>query len=274
MTQQQGEYQNPQFPLQQLQPDTMPVQMQPCSQVQVEEKKWYHKTEFADKLRDTDSFHIQADEYFSTTKYSVKDSSFDSIFTANQNTGSYTRKCWGTNRSFVVVLRDSSNRDVLLFERATDCSCCCGYMCSNKLKVTTQTGDLLGTVEQSSEFTIKNEFGRPVYTVKKPRNSIFSCSPDKRKPFELYDSFDGSYVGTLAMNSALWDKSLKPFDEGDYFSVSFPATLDPSLKIVCLGALFLKYFNYYNYRIGCCDALSCCCKFCSIGLLLGILVCH
>lgn len=273
--QQPGGFQYPQYPPQQpqpyppqsypsqanyppsQQPFPPPVQTQPSSQYQPGAVSyWYQNTTFADYLRNAHSFHVkQAVELLEAfigwetpNKYSIKDQSGNKIFAAVEDSDMCGRQLCGKYRSFTIRLRNTGNQDVLLFERDIDCSCCFGLCCPDTLKVMTSTGQLLGTVKQSfaifyPTFTIENAVGNPIFTIEGPLCPSSFC-PGQSVLFKLCNVTNGAPVGTISKEWSGWGREL--FTDADYFSMSFPVDLDPSLKAVCLGALFLIEYRYFE----------------------------
>lgn len=245
-------------PSQQQQPFPTPIQTQPGAQYETGAvSQWYQNTNFADYLRNAHSFHVKQSvellEAFvgweSPNKYSIKDQNGNKIFAAVEDSDTMcTRQLCGKHRAFTIRLRNMTKQDVLLFERGFDCSCCFALCCPDSLKVMTSTGQLLGTVTEefhifSPTFTIRNAVGNPIFKVDGPM-CVFSACPGQNVLFKLCNASNGAPVGTISKEWSGWGREL--FTDADYFSMSFPVDLDPSLKAVCLGALFLIDYQFFE----------------------------
>lgn len=158
------------------------------------------------------------------------------------------RQFCGKHRAFRIAVKDKRGLDILTFERDIDCSCCCGLLCPDNISVKAAGGQILGNVSEEFNFLyptflLKDATGRAIFRVQGPicPLSFGSCGGDVN--FRVM-TMDGVSVGTI---SKQWGGIVREmFTDADYFAISFPHDLDPSMKAVCLGALFLIDIEYFE----------------------------
>lgn len=141
-----------------------------------------------------------------------------------------------------------SGQDVLIFDRGLDCSCCCGLLCPDELQVRSASGQVLGFVTESFNilsptWKLKDALGNAVLKIEGPMCVCTIC-PGQNVNFALTSAATGQEIGKISKEWSGWVREL--FTDADSFSIFFPADLDPTMKAVCLGALFLIDFEYFE----------------------------
>lgn len=181
-------------------------------------------------------------------KYTVKDQSGNKVFYVGEESNLCFRQCLNQNRPFTLDVKDSSGADVMKMDRPLDCSCFCGLLCPDKMSVATPSGQLLGSIEEefhilNPAFQLKDASGRTQLRIEGPMCafSFGGCASDV--VFKVIN-LAGVPVGTISKEWSGFVREL--FTDADYFSMSFPVDLDPAMKAVCLGALFLIDYEYFE----------------------------
>ena len=178
-------------------------------------------------------------------KYSIKDQAGNKIFYAAEESSCLWRNLWQAGRPFTLVVRDRTGQNVLMFDRPCNCVCCFGCLCPDSLSVSTPSGEKLGSVHENCgiiypSYTLKDASGKAVFRVIGPWLPM-SCGG--AVTFRV-ENVSGATVGTISKEWSGWMQEL--FTDADYFSISFPVDLDPSMKAVCLGCLFLIDYQYFE----------------------------
>lgn len=182
-------------------------------------------------------------------KYSVSDQAGNKMFHAFEQSDCLARQVCDSLRPFTVYLKDTSGKEILNFERPLRCTqigCC---LClPQELRIRTPDGRLLGTVLQNcaifaSKFTIKDATGKSVLKIHGPwLPCAFRC---QGITFELR-SLNGSRIGAISKEFGGIVREM--FTDADTFGITFPIDLSPDIKAVCLGALFLIDFMYFEQK--------------------------
>lgn len=239
-------------PAYQHQPFPAPIQQQPGfgaggSSYGVVSTQWLTNTNFASYLMSATSFHVKQKVellevlvgWETANKYTVKDNSGNKVFYVGEETDCCNRNICGKARPFTLIVKDPRGMDVMRFERPLDCGCCFGLFCPSVVTVSLPNGQKLGTVEEECDllyprYALKNATGQTVLKIKGPLCPMaFGCGPVM---FQVTTPDDIS-VGTISKE---WGGLVRElFTDADFFSMSFPIDLDPAMKAVCLGALFL-----------------------------------
>lgn len=233
----------PPQPAYQHQPFPAPIQQQPATGGLI------NYPDFQDRLRNATSFHVKQNVelleaiigFETENRYTVKDQAGNKIFLVSEQTNCCSRQCFGKQRPFVLNVRDTNGVEVLTFERELDCGCCFGLFCPGLVKASRPNGQAIGFVQEEHSFlhpkyAIKDAQGNVRLGIKGPfcPTSFGSCQPDV--VFQLR-SPDKVVLGSISKH---WSGLLRElFTDADYFSISFPMELDPSLKAACLAGLFM-----------------------------------
>lgn len=238
-------------PSYQHQPSPAPIQNQPPFGgpiLQQGTTQWFGNADFAGYLRNATSFHVKQKielleiltGWETENKYTVKDQAGNKIFYVGERSDMCMRLCCDKMRAFTLEVKDTRGQNVLNFERALDCTCFCGLCNPDTLTVNTSNGQKLGAVQEKCsllfpKFKLKNGADQTVLKVEGPICPIaFGCG--QPIVFRLLTP-QGVSIGTISKEWSGFVREL--FTDADYFSISFPIDLDPAMKAVCLGALFL-----------------------------------
>lgn len=179
-------------------------------------------------------------------KYTVKDQAGNKIFYVGEESGCCPRQLCAGMRPFTLTVKDPVGNNILVYDRALDCGCCFGLFCPDSLTVSTPNGQKLGSVQEQCsllypKFNLKDAAGNTVLKIEGPLCPMsLGCG---QVVFRVTNK-NGVSVGTISKE---WSGVVRElFTDADYFSISFPPDLDPSMKAVCLGALFLIDFEYFE----------------------------
>lgn len=228
------------------QPFPAPIQHQPGQHGYAQQSNWFANPNFQDYLRHASSFHVkqkvellEAIVGFETeNKYTVKDQNGNKVFVVIEESNVCGRLCLGSSRPFTLRVKDVRGMDVIVIERGFDCTCCCGLFCADSVKIKDGVGNLLGTVVEECSllypmFKLHDAAGALRMKADGPACPI-ACGGNVT--FRL-TSPEGSPIGQIAKE---WGGLVRElFTDADYFSISFPQNLDPNMKAVCLGLLFM-----------------------------------
>ncbi|CAA2962542.1 Hypothetical predicted protein [Olea europaea subsp. europaea] len=248
----------PQQPQQQYypnQPFPPPIQQQPgqhYSQPMVG-SGWLQRN-FQGYLQNATSFHVKQKVelveailgWETGNQYSVSDQAGNKVFYVGEESNLCLRQLCNARRAFTLTVKDVQGANVLIMDRSLDCSCCFGCCCPDKLTVSTSNGQLLGTVEEefhilNPSFSVKNAAGSTVLRVEGPMCAM-SCLGGS-VVFQVLN-MSGVSVGTISKEWGGFVREL--FTDADSFHMSFPVDLDPAIKAVCMGALFLIDYEYFE----------------------------
>lgn len=216
---------------------------------------WSNNAPFHNYLIGASSFHVkQKVELFEAivgwetgNKYTVKDQSGNKVFYVGEESGCCPRQFCASSRPFTLTVKDPLGSNALVFDRPIDCSCCFGLCCQDSVTVSSPNGQLLGTVISTFNilyptYELKNSVGNTVLKIRGPfcPTSFGRCNA---VVFKVTNNSDIT-VGTISKE---WGGLVRElFTDADYFSMSFPQDLDPAMKAVCLGALFLIDFQFFE----------------------------
>jgi uncharacterized protein YxjI len=249
----QPNYYPPQQPGQQ--PFPPPIQQQPGQHYhQPMVGSGWLNSHFQNYLQHANSFHVKQKVelleaiigFEQGNQYTVKDQAGNKIFYVGEESNICGRQFCNSRRAFTLNVKDSAGSNVLVMDRGLNCTCFCGLCCPDKLTVSTPSGQLLGTVEEEFAilnplFAIKNAAGSTVLKVQGPILA-FSCLGGS-VVFQI-QNLQGVTVGTISKE---WGGIVSElFTDADSFHMSFPQDLDPAVKAVCMGALFLIDYEYYE----------------------------
>lgn len=181
-------------------------------------------------------------------KYKIKNTMGQDVYFAAEDTDFCTRYCCGTLRPFDIRITDNNGREILHFERPFRCQSCL-YPCflQEMTVISPQSNIILGYVKQewtilTPKYVVQNANGEPVYKIEGP---ICTCRCCADVVFHIYNLDGVTEVGTIRKQ---WTGLIREaFTDADSFCVSFPLELDPTLKAVLLGALFLIDYMYFEY---------------------------
>lgn len=179
-------------------------------------------------------------------KYTIKDQFGNKVFYAGEETQCLSRNILGKCRPFTVVIKDIRGMDVLRIDRGLDCACCCALFCADSLTVSTANGQKLGSVCEkfnifSPVFSIKDAGGNTRLKIEGPMCPLTVCGGSV--VFKLLTP-DGVTIGAVSKEYGGLVREL--FTDADQFNITFPPDLEPSIKAVCLGALFLIDYQYFE----------------------------
>lgn len=240
------------------QPFPAPIQHQPGfggQQQQPQANNWASTSNFHGYLRTATSFHVKQKVelleslvgWETPNKYTVKDQTGNKLFYVGEESGCCPRQLCASRRPFTLTTKDSQGNNILVFDRGLNCTCCCGLFCPDSLSVSTPNGQLLGTVKEGCNilyptFDLKDAFGNTQLKIEGPMCPVAfgRCGPAVFRVMNL----SGVSVGTISKEWSGFVREL--FTDADYFSMSFPMDLDPAMKAVALGALFLIDFQYFE----------------------------
>lgn len=234
-------------PAYQHQPFPAPIQSQPGQQgYAFTQSTWYANPNFQDYLRNATSFHVKQKVevleiltgFETENKYTVKDQNGNKIFYVIEESNCCGRLCLNSGRPFTLRVKDARGLDILVLERGIDCSLCCGLFCPDSLRVTDAAGNLLGSIgEECSllypKFKLNDATG---LTRMKADGPVCPMACGGSVTFGLRTP-DGARIGQISKEWAGIVQEL--FTDADNFSMSFPPNLEPNMKAVCLGLLFL-----------------------------------
>jgi len=179
-------------------------------------------------------------------KYSVTDQAGNKVFYVGEESGCLSRICCTLVRPFDMVVKDRSGQNILQFSRGFSFGIlCCNCCCTDTLTVVATGGQYLGCVEQSFSmsplFHVKDSVGRIVAKIEGP-----FCPTSCAGSAVVFNIFDlaGNSIGTIKKE---WGGLVREFfTDADYFSIGFPPNLDPTIKALLLGALFMIDFRYFE----------------------------
>lgn len=219
------------------------------------DNSWAANPDFRVALKRASSFHIKQEVelleaiigWEQANRYTVKDQSGNIVFFVTEDSGCCARQCCQASRAFTLSMRDNHGRLILTMDRPLNCTCCFGCCCPDSLTVSGPNGQRVGSVLEGCNiclpsFQLKDATGFTQFTVQGPLCPMsLGCGPVE---FRILNQ-SGFQVGVITKDWSGFVREL--FTDADYFSVSFPADLDPSMKAVCIGALFLIDFEYFEH---------------------------
>jgi hypothetical protein len=182
-------------------------------------------------------------------KYTVMDQAGNNIFFVNEESiACCSMKCFYECRPFTLTVKDNLGTNAFVIDRDLVCSCCCGL---DRLTVVTPSGQLLGTVKEEFALlrpvlAIENAAGVKVLQIKGPRWPSSCCG--NQVVFQV-QNLQGLKVGTISKKSVGpgREQLLKQVNVADTAHISFPSDLDPALKAVCVGLLFLIDYQFLEW---------------------------
>lgn len=211
---------------------------------------------YVDHLKEVSSFHVFQDVdvlkvavgWESPTFYTIKDQTGRELFRANELTDCLGRQFCCNDRPFNIQFKDLNNRHFLTLDKRASCSWFCGYFCRDTVLVTTPMGELVGSIEEDfhiiyPRFNLRNSEGQIVVRV---LGSCCGCNTCWRDVVFELSTRDGVKIGEITKNWSGFGREL--LTEAHQFHLNF-TQVDTSapMKAVCLGALFLIDFMYYQY---------------------------
>ncbi|XP_013922292.1 PREDICTED: phospholipid scramblase 1-like [Thamnophis sirtalis] len=189
--------------------------------------------------------------YESCNKYEVKNPTGQWIYFAVEENDDYNLYRYGTARSFIIKLFDSTNQPVMQLSRNFHCICCCFpcICCLQKLEVQAPLGTVIGYVKQkyyvcTPRFVIQNEAGENIVKLVGPN----LCNVRFRDvPFEIIPLNQKSAIGKIIRK---WKGfAIETTSGASTFITQFPMDLEVKTKALLLGACFLLDFMF-NERTG------------------------
>lgn len=171
------------------------------------------------------------------------------VYFAKEKSDFWSRQCCGALRELEMKITDSSEREVMQFERPFRCTGICFPGFLQELQVS-GPGGLYGTVVQEwslfeNNFTVKDEAGKPVLKIIGP---CLFCDCLLDIEFEIWNLERSVQVGRITKQ---WSGLLKEvFTDADNFGISFPMDLDVKIKATLLGAVFLIDFMFFEEAAG------------------------
>lgn len=241
--------QAPYYPGSTHQPFPPPIQQQPPPSIQGAGFNWYQNTNFQSYLTNASAIHVEQKVelleaitgWEQENKYTVKDHAGNKMFYAAEDSNLCARQFLSSSRPFSMTIKDRQGATILMFDRGIACDCCCGLLCPDVIDVRLPSGPILGSVKQNLGFTccfpsfsIRDSTERTHLTLEGPCLPMACCGG--RVQFKLKTP-TGASVGVISKE---WGGLVREyFTDADSFYMSFPQDLDPSLKAVCLAALFL-----------------------------------
>lgn len=183
--------------------------------------------------------------------YSLRDQNNARVMYAKEQSNFFTRQCCGNMRNFEVTISDFKNNEVVTFKRPLSCSWFCGKFCKDKMFVHSKDDRLLGSIEQKfsvfkPNLLLKDAAGKTVFKLKGPCWPCRTCSwvcGCNHVDFKLLTN-NGVEVGRIVKK---WSGILKEaFTDADNFTITFPRDLSLEMKAVCMGALILIDFEYFE----------------------------
>lgn len=187
-------------------------------------------------------------------KYSIKNGN-NKLFRVCEKSNGCSRLCFGPRRGFNMTLEDTNGRCVLSLERNVNCSWFCGACLKDSIRVISGDGQILGSVVEDfnlfyPRFKLKDKDSNTILRLKGPFwTCACSCRPVK---FDFVDA-EGKVVGTITKE---WSNCVQEWwTDFDQFTLEFP-NIDPTMKALCLGALYLLEYRYYEItgrlKVSCC----------------------
>lgn len=181
-------------------------------------------------------------------RYEVLDAGGRRLYLAAEQTNCCVRMCYGSRRPFTILILNNHGGICLKVRRTCGC---CFFMwagcCCNKLEIYTGTDVYIGKVTQNfcdcfcPRFSVYDADGHKCMKIVGPCHMCLCCSVH----FKVKDT-NGNEVGEIHKK---WGGFVKEaFTTADTFGVSFPMDLDPRIKTLLLGAVFLIDFMYFENR--------------------------
>lgn len=239
------------------QPFPPPVQQQPSSNDYQRSgiNDWTYSSSY-NYLRSATSFHVKQKVemiealmgWETGNKYTVKDQSGNKLLYVGEESNMCGRQLCNARRAFTLSVKDATGRSIMIMDRPLDCSCFCGLICADSLSVSTPNGQVLGSVVEEfnicfPKFSIRDARGQTVLKIEGPMCPMAFGSCASSVVFKVVNK-SGVPVGTISKE---WSGLVRElFTDADYFSMSFPIDLDPAIKAVCLAALFLIDYEYFE----------------------------
>lgn len=168
------------------------------------------------------------------------------IYKAKEKSGFCGRQICGPSREFEMEITDNSGREVIHVDRPLKCNSCCCFCCLQEVTVSSPiSGEALGSISQQCHFLNKPTFdiqdasGTKILQIEGPLCPISCCGDVNFKIFS-----NDEEIGKITKQ---WTGLLKEaYTDADNFGVTFPLDLDVKIKAVCLGAVFLIDFMYFE----------------------------
>lgn len=250
-----GHQQQPPPPAYNHQPFPGPIQQQPgFGPITASGVQWYANTDYQNYLRNATMFHVKQKVeileiltgFETANKYTVKDQAGNKVFYVVEQTDVCSRLCLPACRPFLLVVKDLRGMDVLRIERKIDCTCCCGLLCPDTVTVSTPSGQVLGSIVEKfsciyPKLDLKDATEKTCLKVKGPFLPMAFCG--QGIVFQV-NALNGVSIGAISKEYGGLVREF--FTDADSFNMTFPADLDPSMKAVCLGALFCIDFQYFE----------------------------
>lgn len=211
---------------------------------------------YSDYLRHASSFNVKQKiellealvGWETGNKYTVVDQAGNKMFYVGEEPNCFARQFCGSRRPVQLSVKDRSGTNVIMMDRPLDCSCCFNLFCRDQITVSTPDGQLLGSVLEKfgiffPRYSVKDARGKTVLYIEGPLcpascgrcygNVVFKVLNTKR-----------IVVGSI---SKQWSGFVQEiFTDADNFSMTFPVDLEPAVKAVCLAALFLIDYEYFE----------------------------
>lgn len=116
-------------------------------------------------------------------------------------------------------------------------SCCC-FLCLQKMKVTTNSKEKIGTIKQKwslwCKLVIKNAFDQPCLIIKGSWSTPhFRCRLFKYDNFRIFNN-DGAKVGQI-----IKEKIEQVGNDKDLYTLHFPKSTSIEIKSLLIGTVFL-----------------------------------
>ncbi|KAH8398739.1 hypothetical protein KR222_002138, partial [Zaprionus bogoriensis] len=172
-------------------------------------------------------------------RFKVKNSLGQNVYSAFEESDFCSRNCLGSSRAFEMKILDNFQNEVLHLSRPFRCElCCCFPSCMNTMEVSAPPGQFIGRVDQvysflRTMFHVKNSFGDVVLRIEGPICPWKCCSDVNWKVF----SVNNEQIGKITKQWSGLTREL--FTDADYFSVTFPLSLDVRMKALLFAAVFL-----------------------------------
>lgn len=168
------------------------------------------------------------------------------LFHARETSNCCCRQVCKERRPFDMALNDKSGNCIIAFERDINCSWFCGSCFKDSIIVNSGDGHRLGSVVEEfnlfyPRFELRDALDNVILKLRGPFwNFSYNCGP---VTYDFTDT-EGKVVGKITKE---WSSIMQEvFTNADDFTINLPQDIDPAMKAVCLGALYLLEFRYYE----------------------------
>lgn len=184
--------------------------------------------------------------YEQKNKYVVKNTMGQFIFMAVEESDLASRCCCGKSRPFEMTVLDYRNVEVIRLFRPLRCDSCCCFCCLQEMQVQAPPGTIVGSIRQRwsllfPTFSVLDSNDREVLKVVGPFITSACCND---VVFDIFARDGRTKLGAVSKN---WTGIFREaFTDIDNFTAVFPMDMDPKIKAVLLGLVFLIDFIFFE----------------------------